>query len=51
MKVFVVVGESFETFGVFESLESAQKRIRDIHGNGYFGSLQVSEDESFVEEL
>lgn len=51
MKVYVVVGEGFETFGVFDSLESAQQRIREIYANGYFGSLQVSADESFVEEL
>lgn len=48
MKVYIVVGE-YETCGVFKDLVSAQQRIRELHDTGYFGGLQVSEDE--LEEL
>jgi Tfp pilus assembly protein PilO len=44
MKVFVVVGE-YETCGVFKDSISAESRIKELHDTGYFGCLQISEDE------
>lgn len=49
MKVYVVVGEDLETYGVFKELDTAQKQIRSIYENGYVGSLIVSAD--MLEEL
>lgn len=42
--VYVVYGDS-STYGVYKTEMDAQSRICELYHNGYFGSLDINEDE------
>lgn len=44
MTVYVVYGES-STYGVFKTEAAAKARIKELYASGYFGSLDINEDE------
>lgn len=41
--LFIVVGEG-STHGAFATEEEAKQRIKEIHDNGFFGELTISEE-------
>jgi hypothetical protein len=42
--LYIVIGDN-STYGAFCNKEAANKRIEELHENGYFGELLVSEEE------
>lgn len=44
MKLYIIIGNN-TSYGVFESKEEAEQEKQNIYNNGYFGELNIIEDE------
>lgn len=44
MTLFIIVGENNETYGIFRNRIKAEKEIKAIYEKGYFGTLEIRED-------
>lgn len=45
MTLYVIVGENNETYGIFTKKQFAEDEKKNIYNNGYFGELDITEEE------